>query len=281
MVKIMERRLSVRTDERNAPKPQAFISTRKNRIKHTGIYRVKGSGSVHRSDVYFKDGTEFEIELNNPSPFVYVAEITVNGDAVSGGGIILRPGAHEYLERYVEAARRFKYVTYMADKANTQAIKDNGVIEVRFKREVLPTSPTPTVTRWLVPAANPFLGFGSGPTNNMFYTRVAGTSNLNVGSYTNVASSISYGVGGETVETGRVEQGGTSTQAFQTEYGLTFSTQIDHIVYLNILPVVEPSEPETVIAGWTIGTHITVYCTECGRKQKREWKFCPGCGNKA
>ena len=76
--------------------PSAHITTGKQRLKQNG------------SNVYLKDGEEFEVEIFNPKSNSVLAKIKINGNYLSGGGIIVRPGQRVFLERYLNEARKFK-----------------------------------------------------------------------------------------------------------------------------------------------------------------------------
>ena len=60
--------------------PCAYITKQKQRVKQFG------------ENVYLKDGSEFEVELYNPSKKTVLSKIKINGEFINGGGIILRPG---------------------------------------------------------------------------------------------------------------------------------------------------------------------------------------------
>ena len=69
-------------------------------------------------------------------------------------------------------------------------------------------------------------------------------------------------------ETGRVEKGGKSSQEFKT-VNIDFETLPFHTVEYKLKPNSEKQEG------------IRLYCTECGRKIKEKFNFCPTCGTKA
>jgi len=71
------------------------------------------------------------------------------------------------------------------------------------------------------------------------------------------------------VETGRVMEGGNSSQKFHTTTGDFFSAPF-HTVEFQLLP--ESTKPIEI-------TQIRNYCPECGlRIRKSSWKYCPTCG---
>ena len=79
-------------------RPEAFITKAKKRIKQF-------SGQV-----YLNDGDEYEIELFNPTQEVVLAKIKLDGNYISGGGIVLRRGERVFLERFLDSPNKLKKV---------------------------------------------------------------------------------------------------------------------------------------------------------------------------
>jgi hypothetical protein len=106
-------------------KPCAYITKDKQRVKQFG------------QNVYLKDGSEFEVELYNPSRKTVLSKIKINGEFIKGGGIILRPGERVFLERYIDVPHKFKFETYTVDSTNEtmNAIANNGDVEILFYEE--------------------------------------------------------------------------------------------------------------------------------------------------
>ena len=250
------------------------------------------STSSYSRVVYLDNGQEFQIQLFNPHKFTIGAEIFINDEKLSNR-IVLKPGERIWLERYLDINKKFKFSTYEveANDADVQeAIKDNGTIEVKFYKETKEywTNPVINLTRntWWNNTAYP-------PTIDVFYNTSSSTStenyydnslitfnyctncatptsdyctNLN----TNFASSTS--IPDKIVcETGRIEAGSISNQEFDSvnidfEY-LPFVTE-----KIKLLPISQKP--------YTVNDLHKIYCTECGRKLKTNYKFCPFCGSK-
>jgi len=232
--------------------PCAYITKNKQRIKQFG------------QNVYLKDGSEFEIELFNPSRKTVLSKIKINGEFINGGGIILRPGERVFLERYIDVPRKFKFETYTVDSTNEtmNAIANNGDVEILFYEEqdiVVNTNLTwnPTYT-----------------TNN--YNDVIGgsftTTNLNLKSTFNSTYdtlSFSNDVQSKSVETGRVEQGSSSNQSFKTVSKNFNSWTVSTSVWKLLPESQKPIEKKDLIDK----------CPKCSTKiKKSSWKFCPECG---
>ena len=115
----------------NNDMPCAYVTKNRQRIKQFG------------DNVYLKDGSEFELELYNPSRKTVLSKVKINGTYITGGGIVLRPGERVFLERYLDDPRKFKFETYHVDgSVETQnAIAENGDVEIEFynEKESIPT----------------------------------------------------------------------------------------------------------------------------------------------
>jgi hypothetical protein len=228
------------------------------------------------TNVYLKSGQEFEIELFNPTGKTVLAKIYINGESISNSGLVIRPGRREWIERYLDSPRKFKFNTYDVESNNQDvknAIKNNGSIKVEFYNEqtvsngyglVLGNSGTftyPYYERSFVNQPNLFYcttGIGGITGSGQFTT----TTSCNV-NYSSQTKDLL------TEETGRIEEGNASDQTF-IECDNKFESYATSSVEYKLLPVsrkpVEMSD-------------IKVYCTSCGTKQKKtSHKFCPNCG---
>lgn len=263
-------------------KPCAYITKNKQRVKQ------------FNQNVYLKDGSEFEVELYNPSRKTVLSKIKINGEFIKGGGIILRPGERVFLERYIDVPRKFKYETYTVDSTNEtmNAIANNGDVEILFYEEQdnleLRLNSYPT---WNPTYINNDL---TAPIGNNFYT-----SNLNFTSQSNIDVNLtstndtlsfsnnvrsskyeskydqkprsrSFAKKLKSIETGRVEQGSSSNQSFKTVSKDFNSWTVSTSVW-KILPESQrPVEKKDLIER----------CPKCSTKiKKTSWKFCPECGN--
>ena len=122
-----------------APKmPTANIAVNKSRVK---LYNKQGDLPTY----YLQKGQEFQIELFNPTTNTVLAKITLNGNVISQGGLVLNPGQRVFLDRYLDVAKKFLFDTY--EVANTQEVKEaivnNGDFKVEFYRELKPRPRNP------------------------------------------------------------------------------------------------------------------------------------------
>lgn len=245
---------------RDTKKPTAHITKSKSRLKTYG------------TNVYLKDGSNFEIELFNPKTISVLAKIKINGKFISEAGLIIKPGQRVFLERFIDEAKKFVFSTYEIEDSNEakEAIAENGKIEVIFYDQEITSNLQLNPVMWTTETFRyPSNGTGSGQFfGNTFTTSasdlVVGSSCLSNMSY--YSSSINTN---NSIETGRVEKGKKSSQEFKesSESFYYFSCATS---YWQILP--ESKRP--IESG-----EIRTYCTGCGtRIKKSTWKFCPNCG---
>lgn len=115
-------------------------TTTTNPIAHICINksRVKIYDKETEPKVYLSKQTEFQIELFNPTTDVVLAKISLNGKAISQGGLVLNPGQRVFLDRYIDVAKKFLFDTYEVSGQSEEvkkAIENNGDIKVDFYRE--------------------------------------------------------------------------------------------------------------------------------------------------
>ena len=258
-------------------KPCAYITKNKQRVKQFG------------QNVYLKDGSEFEIELYNPSRKTVLSKIKINGEFIQGGGIILRPGERVFLERYIDVPHKFKFETYSVDSTNEtmNAIANNGDVEIMFyeEQEILevklnsyPTwNPTYVYDSLTAPIGNNFY------TTNLNYTSQSNmdvklTSSNDTLSFSNNPRSNkfeqprgrSFAKKLKSIETGRVEMGSKSDQTFKTVSKNFNSWTISTSVWKILPESQKPVEKKDLVEN----------CPKCSTKiKKSSWKFCPECGS--
>jgi hypothetical protein len=261
----------------NSGKPCAFITKEKQRLKQFG------------QNVYLSNGSEFEMELFNPTSNTVLAKIKFNGKLMSGGGIIVKPGQRIFLERYLDDPKKFKFETYEVDTDNKEvanAISNNGDVTVEFYDESIPYNfnNNTWVQNKLYYRGDLYNDYSL---NNMVGTT---TTNSYYNSTSNTATMDSLGtvektytskqtprmkklsvLRSQSMETGTVEKGGNSNQSF-SYVNKEFNSFTSSVSYWKILPESQkPYEKQD----------IKVFCTECGTKRKKDsHKFCPNCGTK-
>jgi hypothetical protein len=233
-------------------KPTAHITKKKSRLK---VY----NGHV----VFLNDKDNFEFEIHNPTQKSVLCKIKLNGEYISTGGVVIKPGQRVFLERFLDTNNKFEFSTYEVKDTslNRTAIDLNGDVRIEFYNEQtyqLNHGSTLTLggnVNTTIHTSSPYYG-------NMTFTT---SSSAPMASYYSNTSSVS-----NTIETGRVEKGEKSKQQFANSYQ-NFEYNVSHQISLKILPLGTKNNTTE---------DIKHYCTECGVKTKSKYKFCPSCGNK-
>lgn len=273
-------------------KPMAYITVNKGRTK---IKKDKF--------VYLENGTEFEIELHNPTQTTVLAKISINNKLISYSGIVLRPGERVFLERYLDTPNRFKFETYTVGGNSEEvkkAIELNGLVKIDFYNEdTTPTlsnplivnsgtytgptwqttiNPTWTLGDFTYTTSDTSRGFGGVSSSTMYCSNSAVGSTLTGSlSSTPISASASSApapkLRTKSLETGRVEAGSHSSQSFQT-VSKKFYWYTTNVVEYHIKPVSQ------MLMDVKDVNKMNKYCTKCGRKSKQNDNFCAGCGNR-
>lgn len=249
---------------------EAFVTKDKKRLKqHDGV-------------VYLKDQDEYEIELFNPTAATILAELSIDGKRLPGGGIVLKPGQRVFLERYLDSPRKFKFSTYEVEegvKAVENAIAANGQVDVRFYSEKLPTYLTQPLTYTYT--TNRLNLYGNLTTTGGISDTLVGTTACNSVSYSTstttagvnlTQSSVARSLKPKTLlkETGLTEKGAHSQQTFKQVDLDFYSTS-----FWNVSWVIRPESTKRC----TAEEAVVAYCSNCGAKRKKQsFKYCPHCG---
>jgi hypothetical protein len=259
-------------------KPTAHITKKKSRLK---VY----NGHI----VFLNDKDNFEFELHNPKQKSVLVKVKLNGEYISTGGVVLKPGQRVFLERFLDSNNKFEFSTYEVNNTseNRSAIDLNGDIRIEFYDEQESRNNFYLGGRTLYGSPStigyvPQFGTTITTTGGVTY----GTTNLSNynSTYTSSVTSDTFRSKFDTsstllrgpkkksksIETGRVEKGNESDQSFTNSYE-QFNYHTSHTIKFKI----EPASTKNIEVD-----EIRNYCSECGKKQKKEHKFCPSCGTK-
>ena len=270
-------------------KPTAHITKKKSRLK---VY----NGHI----VFLNDKDNFEFEIHNPKQKSVLCKIKLNGEYISTSGIVLRPGQRVFLERFLDSNNKFEFSTYKVKDTseNRSAIDLNGDVLVEFYDE------QEVSNNFLYLNGRAMYGSGltyGGRSNDYIpkfgttisttggvYNTTTTTYNTSNATYTSsvtpnilrskfdVSSTLLSGKPNslkkksKSIETGRIEKGEQSNQNFTNSYE-QFNYHTSHTIKLKI----QPTSTKNISV-----EEIRQYCTECGVKVKKNFKFCPSCGNK-
>ena len=271
--------------------PEAYISINRNRIKQTN------------GNVYLDTNTEFEVEFFNKTSDIQKAVITINGKR-QNDALVLRPGEHFYLDRFMDEKRRLKFDTYFVDdvKEVKDAIKNNGEIKIEFYKQqdtiqswytyTPPAYIRPYRPYWGSPAwgtttansgnitftsntADSFGAKGSGATQlRNASTRLDSikASSVNNNQLFSQELAMASMESNKQIETGRVESGKSSDQDFTPVY-YNFEYTANTTIVFKLYPTSAHGSMKTT-------DEVRNYCSDCGRRVKRGFQFCPGCGGR-
>jgi hypothetical protein len=241
-------------------KPTAHITKKKSRLK---VY----NGHI----VFLNDKDNFEFEIHNPKQHPVLCKIKLNGEYISNSGVVLKPGQRVFLERFFDSNNKFEFSTYEIKDApqNRSAIDLNGDVLIEFydeqKKNVYPYNTFTYLGNTGTITTTPYY-------NNAFTTTSSGTL-TNYNATLTSSNTINTSVAGSytsTIDTGRVERGDKSDQSFTNSYE-QFNSFTSNTIRFKILPLSTKNKNVE---------EIRQYCTECGTKVKKNYKFCPSCGNK-
>jgi hypothetical protein len=291
-----------------APKvPTANIAVNKSRLK---VYKNVGPIPTY----YLKAGTEFQIELRNPTTDVVLAKIILNGKAISQGGLVLNPGQSVWLERYLDVAKKFLFDTYEVSNSAEmkKAIEDNGDLKVEFYRESQPFNQyngTLTINN----TSNPFTylrggSFGCADMSNISLTggvgyinnTTIGSSDLVNGTTTSSASFYSDNLSSNITldslsfdnslsdeaptKSIRSRKLSKTIETGRVEQGSESDQEFKYVnkkfEYFAFHTIEYKMLPVSQKINTVEDTQIKVYCTQCGSKTGKTDKFCSQCGNR-
>lgn len=236
------------------------------------------SNSQNDRIVYLNNGDEFQIQFFNPFTYTIAAEIYLNNQVLSNK-IVIRPGERIWLERYLDSPRKFKFDVYEVNNSEPikEAIANNGDIKINFYAERSHTSWTSssiTVNDWDYYTYYNFYDdnkttyYDHQPSFTTCSTSNVYTSSLTAKAPVNFSSNITTS---STIETGRIEKGNHSNQ--NLDYvNIDFEYYPFKTENIKLLPISQKPVSKNDLQ--------KLYCTECGRKIKDKFKFCPYCGAK-
>lgn len=271
-------------------KPTVHITAGKSRVKLFG------------NNVYMPDNTDFEIELFNPSNETLGVKFKMNGQYISENMLVLYPGKHMFLDRYLNENRKFKYITYEINdnKESLDAVANNGNIQVEFYRERLITNNNNSLNlNGLTSGSNnttigTVFNYNSSsdtvnladlqPSNNTFYCASTNFGTSFGNTLDSVLTTATSNIGGTTkdwlseettkefneIETGMIAKGGKSETEFN-DVDINFELSYTQKFEFKILPLSQkPIEPKDLV----------IQCKNCKKKAKRGDNYCSGCSAK-
>ena len=247
-----------KTSRREVKAPSAWVVAPKDRGRKSVKFDTK-SDTETKGKVYLNDGEEFQIELYNPLTECVLADIKLNGNSISKGGLVLRPAERFYLDCFIDDKKKFVFGTYEVEATDEsmESITKNGLLEVYFYKESAKSIDRSRFDRLIVerhyyPYTNPWtptwvttpniycntgnIGttFTNTSSSNATYTSSSvNLTNLNLtsGSFDSRTTPINS----TSIETGRIEKGDKSDQKFD-EVDMDFDNFYISSTVLELLP---------------------------------------------
>lgn len=252
-----------KTSRREVKAPSAWVVAPKDRGRKSVKFDTK-SDTETKGKVYLNDGEEFQIELHNPLTECALADIKLNGNSISKGGLVLRPGERFYLDCFIDDKKKFIFSTYEVEDTDDsmESIAKNGLLEVFFYKESVKSIDRSRLNKVIVERhyypyqTNPYWqtipwyttpniycntgNIGGTFTTNMPPCNTTYTSssiNLNnlTGSLTTGNNAIPINSINSNIETGRIEKGENSDQKFD-DVDMDFDNFYISSTLLELLP---------------------------------------------
>jgi|694.fasta_scaffold26997_8 hypothetical protein len=233
---------------------------------HNFAAAIKVNGKILREfgdAVYLPFGSEYEIRLKNLNYSRAKVTIEIDGENVTGGGLILNTSETVDLERFIRngnltEGNRFKFIERTNKIENHRGIKlEDGLITIHYEFEFI--VPEWTYSRPTVP-----IKYYSGvpmSTTNAVYGDNFQTKSISA----NTTRSLS--------ETGITVEGSKSEQKFSTT---KWKGSIGNAGVLTIKMLGETEENKKIREPVTVKTKLE--CKTCGTINPATAKFCSECG---
>lgn len=268
---------------------------------------IKVNGKVlrefNKDTVYIPFGSEYSILLKNLNTKRAVVNITIDGQNIVEGGLVLNTGQEVDLERFVKngnltEGNRLKFIERTETIEQHRGIKlEDGLVKVEFQFEQPPRPitwindryPTYTPSQWnttyggVQSSANPSFNV-SGVLRSVDFSANGATVQAQATAAVNqycadngIKNTSNVHDGMATMDcafndAGITVPGSKSTQKFSTVYMGAMEDEKFSMVFriLGDVGQAKVSKPVTV--------KHKVKCTTCGRQNKATAKFCTECG---
>ena len=197
--------------------------------------------------------SEYSIYMKNLSTVRAIAKIKIDGENVSGGGIILDPGESIDFERFIKSDRKFKFIEMTKGIEEFRGIKtEDGLIQVTYSFE--------RVSKYSKPLKNCGL--------------LLRTTGVDSGGRINCMNNISS-ISSLSVEntSGITSEGSVSSQKFNTVIGFPTGTK-DTIIFK-----IEGFSEDNSEALESSFVKSKKKCPNCGSQFKSKFEFCPNDGS--
>ena len=245
--------------------------------KNQIIILVKKDGQPLRETdgkfVYLPFQSEYSFELKNQSSLRAVASIKIDGTDVLGGDEIIIPAYGTVnVERFItngdlSKGKKFKFVPLSDSKVQDPSSPENGLVEIEVWFEKVEW--TSQATYWETsPYKKSFLPDSGGGWSQDTHMYRCESTTLSAPMSVNYCAASPSSVSAKSVgQVGATVEGGKSNQSFV--HGAFGQKDYPSVTFKFWLRGVEHE----------VTTEDKLYCTNCGKKTRFDYKFCPRCGN--
>ena len=92
-----------------------------------------------KSKVYIPFDSEYKILIKNSSDRRAKLTIDLDGTSISGiGGLIMAAHTNEFIERFVDVAKKFRVVRKNDERVSDPTNSENGILKIRIEKEYVP-----------------------------------------------------------------------------------------------------------------------------------------------
>jgi len=217
--------------------------------------KVAGNTLNEKEDnVYLPYQSEYSIFMKNHHDKRCLVTIEIDGNNISGNGIVINPNDSINLERFIDSKRKFKFIERTKAIENHRGINaEDSLIIIHFDYEVTNTTYIKTIRgitqTWDEPPIY-------NPRTKPYYILQAINSSNTIHSY----SCNSTNDTGITVEGSKSNQRFNTVNSFNTELN---PTKIIFKLNADDKPITKKSKKS---------------CSSCGKKWKAKHKYCPNDG---
>jgi hypothetical protein len=237
---------------------------------------IKVNGKILREfgdTVYLPFGSEYEIRLKNINTTRVKATIEIDGENVTGGGLIINPSETVDLERFIRngnlsEGNRFKFIERTSKIEDHRDIKlEDGLITIRYEFELSLPTYKPFIQNTPYTKSVPINYYGVDGRALYNGELVNSTLANSITNLTNTNATLSVN------ETGITVEGSKSNQKFNTTL---WSGSIGGTNVLTIKMLGETEENKKVREPVTVKTKLE--CKTCGTVNPATSNFCSECG---
>jgi hypothetical protein len=239
---------------------------------------IRVNGKILREfgdTVYLPFGSEYQIRLKNLNTTRAKVSVKIDGENVTGGGLVLNSYQTIDLERFIRngnltEGNRFKFIERTSKIEQHRGIQvEDGIISIHFEFEMpAPVFNTDILYRSFSGERISKCSLPTGPVGHKGPMGVAGEGplmNYSVSSVTHDSCPVN--------DTGITVEGSKSNQSFTTTYwGGTIGSEN----VMNIRLLGETEENKMIREPVTVKTKLE--CKTCGTINPTTSKFCSECG---